>query len=215
MRRRSDAKPVGGLQRWAHSRRTKHGGDHTNGVQEISGYDGLYHMRNLRISESMQLSEYLQADAHEHAAADDEAVARWESSFWHRLNHQPHAVYGAGVDGSLCDGSEGEWDLRQLQSLLNKATTDEPMAGINRPMLYGGRERTLFPWHKEDMDLCSINFVHSGMPKVWYSLSSDQGYGLESVGCAARPFPIHSALSAPPMCTQAYARTHACPHVNT
>ena len=182
-----------------------------DGVQEISGYDGLYHMRNLRISESMQLSEYLQADAHEHAAADDEAVARWESSFWHRLNHQPHAVYGAGVDGSLCDGSEGEWDLRQLQSLLNKATTDEPMAGINRPMLYGGRERTLVPWHKEDMDLCSINFVHSGMPKVWYSLSSDQRYGLESVGCAARPFPIRHSLL--PQCARRHTRAHR--HVHT
>jgi len=145
----------------------------------------------------MLLGEYMHGDDHAHAAYDDKSVARWESSFWHRLNHQPHAVYGAGVDGSLFDGSEGEWDLRHLKTLLNKATTDESMPGINRPMLYGGRERTLFPWHKEDIDLCSINYVHCGMPKIWYSLSADQSEAFESADRITRPSLTHLPRSTP------------------
>ena len=41
--------------------------------------------------------------------------------------------------------------------------------------------RSLFGWHKEDLDLYSINYLHSGAPKFWYTVDLNSNDDFEDL----------------------------------
>lgn len=39
---------------------------------------------------------------------------------------------------------------------------EKKIAGVNTSYLYFGAWKTMFAWHKEDLDLSAINYLHCG-----------------------------------------------------
>lgn len=78
-------------------------------------------------------------------------------------------MYGADMPGSLFDESTQSWNVANLDDMLNTLPVKIP--GVNSAYLYCGMWKSSFAWHLEDMDLYSINYIHFGAPKCWYSIS--------------------------------------------
>lgn len=91
-----------------------------------------------------------------------------ERTYWKTLTYAT-PLYGADLMGTLFDESTEFWNLNKLPNLLDVLGTKVP--GVNTAYLYLGMWKATFAWHLEDVDLYSINFLHFGAPKQWYSIS--------------------------------------------
>ena len=91
-----------------------------------------------------------------------------ERTYWKTLTYaQP--LYGADLMGTLFHEDTEMWNLNKLPNLLDVLGTKVP--GVNTAYLYLGMWKATFAWHLEDVDLYSINYLHFGAPKQWYSIS--------------------------------------------
>ena len=52
-----------------------------------------------------------------------------------------------------------------------KGLGEQKIPGVTNPYVYVGSWKTMFGWHKEDMDLYSINYLHHGQSKFWYGVN--------------------------------------------
>ncbi|KAF5691767.1 regulator of deoxyribodipyrimidine photo-lyase PHR1 [Fusarium circinatum] len=91
-----------------------------------------------------------------------------ERAYWKTLTYAP-PLYGADLMGTLFDESTEQWNLNKLPNLLD--VLGEKVPGVNTAYLYLGMWKATFAWHLEDVDLYSINYLHFGAPKQWYSIS--------------------------------------------
>lgn len=91
-----------------------------------------------------------------------------ERAYWKTLTYAS-PLYGADLMGTLFDDRTDTWNLNKLPNLLDVLGTKVP--GVNTAYLYLGMWKATFAWHLEDVDLYSINYLHFGAPKQWYSIS--------------------------------------------
>jgi len=106
-----------------------------------------------------------------------ERCAELETHYWKSLGfNQP--MYAADMPGSLFDDTTTSWNVAKLENLLDVLGTKVP--GVNTAYLYMGMWKATFAWHLEDVDLYSINYIHFGAPKQWYSISQEDARKFEA-----------------------------------
>lgn len=100
-----------------------------------------------------------------------------ETAYWKSLTFN-HPLYGADMPGSLFDENTESWNVAKLENLLD--VIGQKIPGVNTAYLYLGMWKATFAWHLEDVDLYSINYIHFGAPKQWYSISQEDARKFES-----------------------------------
>ncbi|PGG96394.1 hypothetical protein GX51_07848 [Blastomyces parvus] len=93
-----------------------------------------------------------------------------ETAYWKSLMYN-NPMYGADMPGSLFDDSVTSWNVAKLPNLLD--VLGQKVPGVNTAYLYLGMWKATFAWHLEDVDLYSINYIHFGAPKQWYSICQE------------------------------------------
>lgn len=108
---------------------------------------------------------------HDNEEYTPERCAELETAYWKSLMFN-NPMYGADMPGSLFDENiTTSWNVAKLPNLLDVLGQNVP--GVNTAYLYLGMWKATFAWHLEDVDLYSINYIHFGAPKQWYSISQE------------------------------------------
>jgi hypothetical protein len=114
---------------------------------------------------------------HDHDQYTPERCEEMETAYWKSLMFN-NPMYGADMPGSLFDESINTWNVAKLPNLLD--VLGQKVPGVNTAYLYLGMWKATFAWHLEDVDLYSINYIHFGAPKQWYSISQEDAPRFEA-----------------------------------
>jgi hypothetical protein len=114
---------------------------------------------------------------HNQAEWTKERCSELETAYWKSLTFN-NPLYGADMPGSLFDDTTESWNVAKLENLLD--VLGQKVPGVNTAYLYLGMWKASFAWHLEDVDLYSINYIHFGAPKQWYSISQEDARRFEA-----------------------------------
>jgi hypothetical protein len=114
---------------------------------------------------------------HDNEDYTTERCEELETAYWKSLMFN-NPMYGADMPGSLFDDSTTSWNVAKLPNLLD--VLGQKVPGVNTAYLYLGMWKATFAWHLEDVDLYSINYIHFGAPKQWYSISQEDAPKFEA-----------------------------------
>ncbi|XP_045592773.2 uncharacterized protein [Procambarus clarkii] len=148
--------------------------------QVVTGKQGLYQQINIQ-KKPMTVKEFNKlANSDRYRTPKHSSYEDLERKYWKNITYVS-PIYGADVSGSITDPDVKEWNINSLGSILDYVNEDYGISidGVNTAYLYFGMWKTTFAWHTEDMDLYSINYLHFGDPKTWYSIPPEHGRRLE------------------------------------
>ncbi|XP_077190182.1 lysine-specific demethylase 4A [Paroedura picta] len=148
--------------------------------QVVTGQSGLFTQYNIQ-KKAMTVREFRRiANSDKYCTPRYTEFEDLERKYWKNLTFNP-PIYGADVNGTLYDKHIDEWNIGHLNTILDIVENESGITieGVNTPYLYFGMWKTSFAWHTEDMDLYSINYLHFGEPKSWYSIPPEHGKRLE------------------------------------
>jgi histone demethylase JARID1 len=66
-----------------------------------------------------------------------------------------------------------------LFQIIRKKT--DYISGVSSPWLYMGSLFASFCWHVEDLYMYSLNYMHHGSPKIWYSVPHNEKEKLDKL----------------------------------
>ncbi|GLH15882.1 Probable lysine-specific demethylase 4B [Gryllus bimaculatus] len=146
-------------------------------VQKVDGQDGLYTLESVE-RKPMTVKEYRAIalsdtyGAPTHTRPDD-----LEMLYWNRIKYST-PMCGSHVVGTLMDDELQEWNFCALGSILDVGLKICDV-GLNTPRLNFGMFKTSLPWCIKEMDLYSVNYLHFGSPRTWYSIPPQYGFRFE------------------------------------
>lgn len=156
--------------------------------QEVSGEGGLYQQLNVIDKKKMTVRNFKRLSEEKHATPEYQEHRDLERQYWRNIYTNP-SIYGADVPGSLYDDDEEHFNLTKLNTILDNIQKDYKITiqGVNTTYLYFGMWKSSFCWHTEDMDLYSINYLHTGAPKSWYCIAPEYGKRFERLASSFFP----------------------------
>ncbi|KAK2162027.1 hypothetical protein LSH36_106g06036 [Paralvinella palmiformis] len=160
-------------------------------TQVVTGCQGLYQQYNIQ-KKPIHCADYEKvATSDKFQPPNHHDFEELERKYWKNITFN-HPVYGADVSATLTDEDQNIWNIARLGTILDSISDEYgiKIEGVNTAYLYFGMWKTTFPWHTEDMDLYSINYLHFGAPKSWYAIPPEHGRRLERL--AAGFFPTSS-----------------------
>lgn len=150
--------------------------------QVVTGAQGVYQQYNIQ-KRSMAFNDFRDmAYSNKYSTPEYFDYEDLERKYWKNLTYNP-PIYGADVSGSLTDVDCKEFNIRNLNSILDMVNDEYgvKIMGVNTPYLYFGMYKSTFCWHTEDQDLYSINYLHFGYPKTWYCVPPEYGKKFEKL----------------------------------
>lgn len=164
--------------------------------QVVSGSQGLYQQYNIQ-KRSMSFKDFEKlANSPRYCTPEFFDYDDLERKYWKNITYNS-PIYGADVPGTLTDSDCKEFNINNLNTILDMINDNYgvKIMGVNTAYLYFGMWKSTFAWHTEDMDLYSINYLHFGAPKSWYCVPPKYGKRLEKIATGIYSFLLFKLCS--------------------